>query len=104
MDDKEKIKERVKFEIENLKRLNKEMEKILNQIKKKKPQMIEIRAAASVLHDFYSGIEKIFEKIAIYVDGHFPKGANWHIDLLNQMTKKVKNRREAIIDKEFQIS
>ena len=30
------------------------------------------------LHGFYSGLERIFELIAIHVDGSRPEGENWH--------------------------
>ena len=38
------------------------------------------------LHGFYSGLERVFEKIALAVDGSVPSGANWHRELLNQMS------------------
>lgn len=34
------------------------------------------------LHGFYSGLERIFEKIASAIDGTVPGGANWHQELL----------------------
>lgn len=37
------------------------------------------------LHDFYSGIERIFTKIATNVDGELPKDKNWHQKLVQQM-------------------
>lgn len=40
------------------------------------PTFIEIRAAASILHDFYSGVEKVFEKIAASIDKILPRGEN----------------------------
>lgn len=30
------------------------------------------------LHGFYSGIERLLERIAIMVDSKMPEGANWH--------------------------
>ena len=58
---------------------------------------MEIRTSASILHDFYSGIERIFEKIAIVIDKNLPKGETSHIDLLIQMTKPYGNIRPKII-------
>ena len=34
------------------------------------------RAAGSILHDFYTGIEKIFREIGIRMDKSLPKGEN----------------------------
>jgi hypothetical protein len=41
-----------------------------------KPDFIEVRASGSILHDFYCGVEKIFERIALSVDMNLPKGEN----------------------------
>lgn len=37
------------------------------------------------LADVYSGMERIFQRIAIEVDGILPRGSRWHKDLLQQM-------------------
>jgi len=37
------------------------------------------------LHAFYSGIERIFEKLASTIDGSVPSVANWHQELLLQL-------------------
>lgn len=55
--------EDVKIEFGNLERLNKEMKDLLAKFAET-PDFVERRAAASILHDFYSGVEKIFERIA----------------------------------------
>jgi hypothetical protein len=49
------------------------------------------------LHGFYSGLERIFEKIAASVDGSVPAGANWHKELLNQMSMDITGIRPAVI-------
>ena len=49
------------------------------------------------LHGFYSGLERVFEKIALTVDGSIPSGANWHRELLNQMSIEVPSIRPAVI-------
>ena len=50
-------------ELENLERLVWEMKELINKVKDN-PDFITTRAAGSILHDFYSGIEKMFERIA----------------------------------------
>ena len=30
------------------------------------------------LHGFYAGMERLFELIAVTIDGSIPQGANWH--------------------------
>jgi hypothetical protein len=49
------------------------------------------------LHGFYSAIERIFERIALTIDDTMPSGANWHQELLNQMTIEVPGIRPAVI-------
>jgi hypothetical protein len=49
------------------------------------------------LHGFYNGIERIFERIAVLVDGIKPAGENWHMVLLQQMSEEVKGIRPAVI-------
>lgn len=53
--------------------------------------------AALNLHSFYSGLERIFELIAIHVDDKLPKGENWHQVLLQQMTEELADIRPAVI-------
>ncbi len=57
------------------------------------------RAAGSILHDFYTGIEKIFQEIAKRLDGGLPKGERWHIELLESMAKSRETRPSVISDK-----
>ena len=52
------------------------------------------------LHGFYSGIERIFERLAETLDGSLPKGENWHQALLIQMSKEVEGIRPAVISQQ----
>lgn len=49
------------------------------------------------LHNFYSGVERIFEDIARTIDGDIPSGSDWHIGLLVQMAAESSDRRPAVI-------
>lgn len=97
---KEELHEEIKVEIENLERLNKEMKELLIKVGDS-PSFIEIRAGGSIVHDFYCGVEKIFERIALTVDKSLPKGENWHIELLLQMVKSFEGVRDKIITEEL---
>lgn len=89
----------VNIELENLKRLVDEMNQIIE--KPKEPlNFVETRAAGSILHDFYCGIEKIFERIAVVIDKNLPKGEDWHSELLVQMAGPLKEKRNTVIDEE----
>jgi predicted nucleotidyltransferase len=56
---------------------------------------------ATDLAAIYSGIERIFERIANEVDGHLPRGSRWHKNLLEQMTKQRPERPPVISEKTF---
>ena len=49
------------------------------------------------LHAFYSGLERIFEKLATTIDGTVPSAANWHQELLIQMQTEIPSIRPAVI-------
>ena len=49
------------------------------------------------LHGLYSGLERIFEVIALNVDGRKPEGGNWHQELLRQMSTEILEMRPAVI-------
>lgn len=52
------------------------------------------------LHGFYSGLERVFEKIASSLDGTVPAAANWHQELLNQMATEIPGIRPAVLSSE----
>ncbi len=62
------------------------------------PTQVELRGLASYVHEFYTGIESIFERIAIELGESLPQGEYWHVDLLNQMAEEQPGRRPAVID------
>ena len=58
-------------------------------------EFIEI-AMATDLAEVYERIEKIFQRIAREVDVHVPSGAEWHKNLLAQMTERRAGRPPVI--------
>ena len=95
------LKADIQVEIENLSRLKEEIEELIASIKRE-PSNIELRAMGSILHDFYCGVERIFERIAIDIDGEIPKGAEWHTQLLIRMGAEIESIRPAVISRKFQ--
>jgi len=59
--DKGALKKEIEIELGNLERLAWEMEELTNRFVNN-PDFIETRTGGSILHDFYCGVEKIFEK------------------------------------------
>lgn len=86
----------IKDELENLKKLLTEAK----EIKQKEASNVSVRTGGSILHDFYTGAEKIFEMIANTIDKRVPSGLRWHAELLNQMTLEIPGLRSHIISKD----
>ena len=87
------LKLSIKDEIKKLELLDKEKNSLL----KRRPSNYVVRAGGSILHDFYTGIEKIFESIAKEVDRRLPLGEEWHSELLHQMTLDLPGLRPPVI-------
>lgn len=51
------------------------------------PEVALIPALASYIADFYSGCERISERVAVYLDGGLPQTKNWHLELLKQVAE-----------------
>ncbi len=52
-----------------------------------------------MIQDYYSGVERIFKRIAAEIDERLPKGENWHKSLLDQMKIEVPGVRPRVISK-----
>ncbi len=88
----------IEEELGNIERLLSE----LNEHQKEEPRnSFYLRAVGSIFHDFYCGIERIFERIAEELNGGIPEGENWHIQLLKDMTLQIEEVRPAVISKEL---
>jgi hypothetical protein len=61
------------------------------------PDPLDVRAAGSILHDLYSGLERIFERIAAELDGGPPTGADRHVTLLRRMALPVDPVRPSVV-------
>jgi hypothetical protein len=51
------------------------------------PSFERLAALSTVLKSFYTGIERIFERIVRQVDSAHPEGESWHTELLNQVAR-----------------
>lgn len=52
------------------------------------------------LHGFYAGVERVLEDIARTLEKTMPEGAEWHRDLLMQMSSKFNGIRPEVIRRE----
>lgn len=98
-------KEIVKNLIKNIRQEFSSLEEIYTQIEplvkkaegaKEDERVFYNRAAGSILHDFYTGWEKVFCDIANKIDGGLPPGKDWHIKLLKSMSEPTSMRPRVI--------
>jgi predicted nucleotidyltransferase len=64
----------------------------------KTPSQFALNALASYLHQFYTGCERILERIALTVDGSLPGGAFSHANILAQMARELPGIRPAVLN------
>lgn len=90
------LAERIAFELRELSLLAERINTGWDKFRKNQDDYY-LDSVALNLHSFYSGIERIFERIAVTIDDTMPSGANWHQELLYQMTFEVPDIRPAVI-------
>ena len=62
---------------------------------------IETRGYALLIHDFYTGLESIFERIAAEINSGYPRGPSSPPRLLRSMAMDVERVRPAVISREL---
>lgn len=88
----DKIITRIEFEIQQIDHLLESYGHLREKAQRKTPDLVETTALASVLHSFYTGVEKIFTYVAEGIDGQSPSGARWHQELMDRMGAASSNR------------
>ena len=64
---------------------------------------LERIGVGALLHDFYNGAERSFERIARIVDEHVPSDEHWHQTLLAQMAEPYAELRPAVISRQLHL-
>ena len=67
------------------------------------PSFERLAALSTTPNSFYTGIERIFERLAGQVDATQPEGERWHIELLNQVARPTASRPAVISDESRQL-
>ena len=57
-----------------------------------------LRARGSILHDFYTGMERILVRIAAELNGGVPQAEQWHRELIRNMALEIPEVRPPVID------
>jgi hypothetical protein len=66
-----------------------------------KDDSLYLDSVALNLHDFYSGLERIFERVAENIDETKPESLNWHQQILKQMAMEIPKVRPAVISQDL---
>ncbi|HSS48399.1 MAG TPA: hypothetical protein VLX28_05590 [Thermoanaerobaculia bacterium] len=90
------LKEQIGVEEAQLQHLLELHRPLLEKCQSEEPSPIELSALAALLHSYYTGIENLFRRVAIEVDGGTIHGDAWHRRLLHQMTEDNENRPPVI--------
>lgn len=91
-----KFRKQQATEREQLQRLLSGIHPLLAQCRESVPNEVELSALAATLHSFYTGIENIFKRVSIELDGEPVRGDSWHRELLGRM-KAPALRRPALL-------
>ena len=96
----DKFRKQQAAEREQLARLLATMQPLLSKGRDSTPTDIELSALAATLHSFYTGVENLFKRVAVELDGQPPQGEAWHRDLLLRM-KTTGTNRPALLSTEL---
>ncbi|MBI4703167.1 MAG: hypothetical protein HY744_18780 [Deltaproteobacteria bacterium] len=87
----------IRREIERIGAVVLEAEQALVELAQRTPPLRELRGCGDIVHDFYTGVERIFQKIAPELNGGLPAGAAWHRELLENMTLDLPGIRPPLL-------
>lgn len=92
------IRAYIERELTQLDRLRHDYQELLLIRSDDGPELFERTALSAVVQSFYQGIEGVFQMIAKRIDEHMPSSADWHRQLLSQMTTATEVRPAVISD------
>ena len=92
------LKKQIETERSQLHRILETHQGLLERCRKAKPTAGELAALAAILHGFYNGVENIFKRIAVALDGGAPQGEFWHSELIERMASPSKKRPALLSD------
>lgn len=89
---------RIRQELKDLERVVHRAERAIAAVQRHpEDEDLYLDAAALSMHDFYAGLERVFQHIAAHVDRSVPTGPEWHRNLLRQMSIPVPHVRPRVL-------
>ena len=98
-----RLQSEINQEVSSLEALLQELKTLKPRLAYKKVSNLDLRAAGSILHDFYNGVENIFRRVAQELNGGLPAGEDWHKQLLIDMSLKIKGVRPPLISEDVKL-
>lgn len=95
----ERLKRLIERELEEIGALLVRSEGLLQIAEDGEPSFERLAALSQILNSFYTGLERIFERIAGHIDHVVPEGQRWHAELLVQIGHSTSDR-PAVISEE----
>ena len=92
------VEEQVAIERANIDRLFVAYQALINKSAQIAPDFVELSALATMLPSFPTGIENVFKRIALGIDGSIPSGYASHSELLMVVTQSTQHRPTVISD------
>ena len=96
----DKFRKQQAAEREQLRRLLSGFHELMVRCRNTAPTEIELSALAATLHSFYTGVENIFKRVALELDGTPVRGDAWHRELLMRM-KTATAHHPALLSEEL---
>lgn len=91
---------RVREETSNLLRIAALIEDALRRFPADASDVVVIHGVGGLVHDFYTGAEKIFSLVSTQLDGGVPAGDGWHRELLHAMTLDLPSIRPPLLTRD----
>ncbi len=98
-----RLQSEINQEILSLEALLRELETLKPRLAQKEISNLDLRAAGSILHDSYNGVENIFRRVAQELNGGLPAGEDWHKQLLTDMSLDVKGVRPPLVSEDLKL-
>jgi predicted nucleotidyltransferase len=96
-DPKQALEVEIREQLESLEQVVQRIRDYLPRAPSEPPEP-DIAWVGKLVHDFYNGVERIFERIAVRMDEDVPPGPRWHTDLLRRMEGTWTGKRPSVID------
>lgn len=91
----------IKDELNHIETLVRDIREVSSEIPKSRgKRRVYEESLALKLHNFYTGCERIFQKIADDINGSVPRSIDWHKRLLKSMSLEIEKIRPSVISKE----